>query len=218
MILLEGLRLADADRRLGHLDEERLDRVVSTVDELVAQLEANDLEVTDLPPPDLSSSPGAAIAIEQASAQHRAIEEKAGPPRSVLCIPGSGKLDTAAALILAYLLRHRDIGALAEETDALSTSKIFSLDMTDTSLACVCYVGQPSITKVQDAVRRLNKKNAEARIFLALFATEAAAPSIGAVGAAIAGGSFRTSLEAIIQAASEHRGEAAANPKDVVAG
>jgi hypothetical protein len=37
-ILLEGLRLAEADRRLGHLDEERLDRVASTVDELVADL------------------------------------------------------------------------------------------------------------------------------------------------------------------------------------
>jgi hypothetical protein len=30
MILLEGLRLTEADRRLGHLDEERLDRVAST--------------------------------------------------------------------------------------------------------------------------------------------------------------------------------------------
>jgi hypothetical protein len=55
----------------------------------------------------MSSSPGAATAIEQASTQHQIIEEKAGPPRAVLCIPGSGKLDTAAALILAYLLRHR---------------------------------------------------------------------------------------------------------------
>ena len=218
-ILLEGLRLADADRRLGHLDEERLDRIVSTVDELMTHLEAHhDVRAADLPPPDMSFSPGAAIAFEQARAQHQLNEEKSEPPRSVLCIPGSSKLDEAAALVLAYLLRHHEIGAMAEEADALSMSKFFSLDMTDTSLACVCYVGQPSITKVQDAVRRLNKKNAEARIFLALFATEAAAPSIGAVGAAIAGGSFRTSLEAIIQAASEHRGEAAANPKDVVAG
>src|SRR5580704_14130799 len=39
-ILLEGLRLAAADRRLGHLDEERLTRIASTVDELVADLEA----------------------------------------------------------------------------------------------------------------------------------------------------------------------------------
>jgi predicted PurR-regulated permease PerM len=66
-ILLEGLRLAEADRRLGHLDEERLDRIASTVEELVADLEAHhETGVTDLPLPDMSSNPGAAIAIEQA--------------------------------------------------------------------------------------------------------------------------------------------------------
>jgi len=175
------------------------------------------VKAADLPPPDISFSPGAAITIEQAKAQRQLVEEKSGSPRSVLCIPGYSKLDEAAALVLAFLLRHHEIGALAAEADALSMSKFFSLDMTDTSLACVCYVGQPSITKVQDAVRRLNKKNAEARILLALLSTEAAAPSIGAVGAAIAGGSFRASLEAIIQAASEHRDDAA-NTKDIVAG
>ena len=174
-VLLEGLKLAEADRRLGHLDEERLNRIASTVDELVADLEAHhDVGVMDLSPPDMSSSPGAAIAIEQARAQRKSIEEESKSPRSVLCIPGSGKLDEAAALVLAYLLRHRGIGAMAEEADALSTSKFFSLDMTDTSLACVCYVGQSSTAKVQDAVRRLSKKKDDARILLALFGTEAA--------------------------------------------
>jgi hypothetical protein len=217
-ILLEGLRLAEADRRLGHLDEERLDRIVSTVDELVAHLEAHHgARAPGLSPPDMSSNPGAAIAIEQARAQRQLIEENSTSPRSVLCIPGSSKLDEAAALVLAYLLRQRDIGALAEETDALSMSKFFSLDMTDTSLACVCYVGQPSITKVQDVVRRLNKKNAEARVLLALFGTESATPSIGAAGATTASGSFRTSLEAIIQTISGHRGDATANSKDIKA-
>jgi len=163
----------------------------------------------------MSSSPGAAIAIEQASTQHQIIEEKGGPPRAVLCIPGSGKLDTAAALILAYLLRHREIGALAEEADVLSTSKIFSLDMTDTSLACVCYVGQPSITKIQDTVRRLKKKNADARILLAFFATEAM-PSMRTVDATVAAGSFGTSLEIIIQAMSAQLGDATVTTKEVV--
>jgi len=206
-ILLKGLRLAETDRRLGHLDEERLDRIASTVDELVADLEAHyDAGGTDLSP-DMSSNPGAAIAIGEARAQRRLIEEKTGSPRSVLCIPGYGKLDEAAAMVLAYLLRQRGIGALAEEADALSTSKFFSLDMTDTSLACVCYVGQPSTGKVQDTVRRLNKKKADAQILFALLGTDAAAPSIGAVGATIARGSFGTALEAIIQTVSGQRDE-----------
>jgi hypothetical protein len=144
------------------------------------------------------------------------IEEKTRSPRSVLCIPGSGKLDEAAALVLAYMLRHRGIGAMAEEADALSMSKFFSLDMTDTSLACVCYVGQPSTAKIQDAVRRLNKKNADARILLGLFGTEAATPATGAVGAAVAGGSFGAALEAIIQATSERRDDASVGTKDII--
>jgi hypothetical protein len=217
-ILLEGLRLAEADRRLGHLDEERLDRVVSTVDQLMADLEAHRaVGVTDLQPPDISSNPGAAIAFEQARAERQLIEEKSRSPRSVLCIPGSGKLDEAAALVLAYMLRNRGIGALAEEADALSMSKFFSLDLTDTSLACVCYLGQPSTTKIQDAVRRLNKKKADACILLALFGTEAATPSISVVGEIVARGSFGTALKAIVQATSEQCGDVTAVTKDTIA-
>ena len=195
-ILLEGLKLAEADRRLGHLDEERLNRIASTVDELVADLEVHHVGVMDLPPLDMSSNPGAAIAIEQARAQRKLLEEENRSPRSVLCLPGSGKLDEAAALVLAYLLRHRGIGAMAEEADALSMSKFSSLDMTDTSLACVCYIGQPSNAKIQDVVRRLSKKNAGTRILLALFGSEAG--TTGAVGAAVSCGSFGATSKAIL--------------------
>jgi len=115
------------------------------------------------------------------------------------------------------LLRHRGNGALAEEADALSMSKFFSLDMTDTSAACICCVSQLSTTKIQDAVRRLNKKNADVRILLALFGTEAAMPSIAAVGATVAGASFGTVAEAIVQATSEQRNDATGNTKDIIA-
>ena len=40
-ILLKGLRLAEVDNRLGHLDEERLNRIVATVSELVSDLETH---------------------------------------------------------------------------------------------------------------------------------------------------------------------------------
>jgi predicted PurR-regulated permease PerM len=205
-ILLEGLKLAEADRRMGHLDEERLDRIASTVDELVADLEVHHVGVMDLPPLDMSSNPGAAIAIEQARAQRKLLEEESRSPRSVLCLPGSGKLDEAAALVLAYLLRYRGIGAMAEEADALSMSKFSSLDMTDTSLACVCYIGQPSNAKIQDVVRRLSKKNAGTRILLALFGSEAG--TTGAVGAAVSCGSFCATSEAILQATNQVGSEA----------
>jgi predicted PurR-regulated permease PerM len=217
-ILLEGLRLAEADRRLGHLDDERLNRIAQTVDELVADLEANhEVRVMDGPSIDMSASPGAALAIEEARTQRRLAEERSRPPRSVLCIPGSGKLDEAAALVLAYLLRHRGIGAMAEEADALSTSKFFSLDMTDTALACVCYVGQPSTAKMQDVVRRLGRKNADARILLALFGAEATTPTIRAAGADVSRGSFGVTLEAIMQATAGQSGNRTVDVKDIAA-
>lgn len=207
-ILMEGLRLAEADRLLGHLDEERLNRIASTVRELVADLEAQH-DSGDAPSLDLSANPGAVIAIEQTMAQRRSSEENRGPSRAVLCIPGSDKLDEAAALVLAYLLRHRGIGAAAEEADALSMSKFFSLDMEDTSLACVCYVGRPSNAKTQATVRRFNKKKFDVRILLALFGSEATTPPVDAAVAMVSRGSFSTALSAIIQATSEQCDDAA---------
>jgi predicted PurR-regulated permease PerM len=160
-ILLKGLRLAEADRQLGHLDEDRLNRVVSTVEELVAELEAHHDVATEPGPPDLSASPGAAIAFEQARSQHALIQEQRTLSSSVICIPGAGRLDEAPALVLAQLLRHRGIEATAEKANALSMSKLFSLELADTTLACVCYLSQPSNAKIQHTVRGLSKRTAE---------------------------------------------------------
>jgi len=215
-ILLEGLRLAEADRRLGHLDEERLNRITQTVNELVADLEAHhDAGAMDIPSLDMSANPGAAIAIEQAIANRAPVEERTAASRSVLCIPGSGKLDEAAALVLSYLLRHRDVGAVAEAADALSMSKFFSLDMTETSLACICYVDQPSTAKIQATVRRLNKKKFDTHILLALFGSEVTAPPIGDVVAMVSCGSFSAALNAIVQATAEQRDTAAVETKNI---
>jgi len=203
-ILLKGLRLAEADRQLGHLDEDRLNRIVSTVEELVAELEAHhDVGATEPGSPDLSFSPGAAIAIEQAISQHALIQEQQISPPSVACIPGAGRLDEAAALVLAQLLRHRGIGATAEKTSALSMSKLFSLELANTALACVCYLSQPSTAKIQHTVRGLSRTIDGGRILLTLLGTEVAKPVESVSGALVTSGSFGATLEAIVQVTSE---------------
>jgi hypothetical protein len=106
---------------------------------------------------------------------------------------------------------------MAEEADALSTSKFFSLDMTDTALACVCYVGQPSTAKMQDVVRRLGKKNADACTLLALFGAEATTPTIRAAGADVSRGSFGVTLEAIMQATAGQSDNRTVDVKDIAA-
>jgi hypothetical protein len=211
-ILLKGLKLAEADRQLGHLDEDRLNRVVSTVEELVAELEAHrDVGATEPGPPDLSSSPGAAIAIEHARSQDALIQEQRVSSPSVVCIPGAGRLDEAAALVLAQLLRHRGIGAIAEKASDLS--RFFSLELADTALACVCYLGQPSTAKIQHTVRGLNRRTDGTRILLALLGTEAAKSVEHATTALVTSGSFGATLEAIVQATSEQPIDASGRAK-----
>jgi AI-2E family transporter len=98
-IVLSGLRLADADARLGRLDDERLDRVVATVNEAVDDLETHEdrLIVADAETDDRS-----ALARLQAieDPEVLAVSDRWKMPRAVLCIPGSSKLDEAAALVL----------------------------------------------------------------------------------------------------------------------
>jgi predicted PurR-regulated permease PerM len=173
-ILLEGLRLAEVDNRLGHLNEERLDGIVATVGELVADLETHhDVEATNVTTSDVGSNLGALAALEQTNNKPVLVPEKWKSPRSVLCIPGSTKLDEAAALILAQIMRRRGFGAVAEKADALSMSKFFSLDLADTSLACVCYVDRPSNAKIQYAFGG-SPKRAAAQAYCLLFSAQTA--------------------------------------------
>jgi predicted PurR-regulated permease PerM len=217
-ILLKGLRLAEVDNRLGHLSEERLDRIVVTVGELVADLETHhDVEATDVTTSDVGSTLGALVPIEQTNDKPVLVPEKWRSPRSVLCIPGSTKLDEAAALVLAQIMRRRGFGAAAEKADALSMSKFFSLDLTDPLIVCVCYVDRPSSAKIQYAVRRLAKKNSNVGILLAFLGTDNATPVESAFGAHVAKGSFEDVLAALIRATSEQGCEATIDTKDIVA-
>jgi predicted PurR-regulated permease PerM len=202
-ILLKGLRLAEADRQLGHLDEDRINRVVSTVEELVAELETHhDVAAPEHRSPDLSSSPGAAIALELTSSRDALIQEQPTSTLSVVCIPGAGRLDEATALVLAQLLRNRGMKATAERADALSMSKLLSLELSNTALVCVCYLSQPSAAKIQHAVRGLSRRIDGTRILFALLGTEAVEPAENASNALVTGGSFAAASEAILQVTS----------------
>jgi predicted PurR-regulated permease PerM len=202
-ILLNGLRLAASDSRLGHLDDERLERILAAVSELTNDLDAHDdVQTTEVESASASGGRlGALVAIEQADKKTTTIPEEWKSLRSVLCIPGSSRLDEAAALVLAQMLRRRGFGAVAEKADALSMSRLLSLDLADTSLACICYVEQPSSAKIQYAVRRLGKKKPGVRIILALLGAETGAP-VQSAGPDVAEGPFSIALGAIGEAAS----------------
>ena len=197
-ILLQGLELAAADNRLGHLDDERIARILATVSELTIDLDTHD----DVPEPetgarDDASGLSALVAKEDAGEASAPISPQWTSPRSILCIPGSSQLDEAAALALAQILRRRGYGAIAEKADALSMSKLFSLDVSDASLICICYVERPSRARIQYAARRLIKKGHGAPVILAFLGGEPASVAEPVNGATVIQGPFKAVVEAI---------------------
>jgi predicted PurR-regulated permease PerM len=214
-ILLNGLRLAEADVRLGRLDRERIDRVLATVSEVVDDLEAHE----DRPPPEADAAdmrsnlarlePVADLELTTA------LLDRWQRPGAVLCIPGSGKLDEAAALVLAQLLKRRGIGAISETADALSMSRFFSLDLSQAAAFCICYVGKPSDAMIQYTVRRLSKKSKGGRIIIALLGNESDAVTPGTVDITTVVGNFGSVVDTIAQTAIESSRLAEASKPEV---
>ncbi len=129
-------------------------------------------------------------------------------PRAVLCIPSSSKLDEAAALVLAQMLRRRGLAAAAETADALSLSRFFALDLSNSSLFCLCYVDNPSSAKIHYAVRRLRKRSSGAPIMVALLSSEADASAAKTEGAVTIAGNFAGTVKSIVESAIGNAGRA----------
>jgi predicted PurR-regulated permease PerM len=210
-ILTGGLGLAAADNRLGHLDAERLDRITATVRELVDDLDGHeDVQVVEAAFSKLDS-PLAALVDVGSDEDETSIPRAWQAPRSILCIPGFSKLDEAAAIVLAQLLRRRGYGASAEQYDAMSVARFFSLDLTGTELVCICYADRPSRAKLQYAVRRLTKKTKSAYV-MALFLGPAAEELEKVPELAATTKTFATAIDAVEQKLVEAATASASEP------
>jgi predicted PurR-regulated permease PerM len=213
-IMLPGLRLAEADARLGRLDGERIDRILATVNEVVDDLDSHEDQLPEADPVDTRS--------DLARLEPLADAETAAPlpklwqqPGAVLCIPGSGKLDEAAALVLVQMLKRRGIGGAAETADALSMSRFFSLDLSQPAALCVCYTGKPSDAIIQYTVRRLSKKSRGGRIIIALLGDVSDAVTPGTIDITTVLGNFSEIADSIGEMAIEKPRLAAPDPSRV---
>ena len=112
--------------------------------------------------------------------------------KRVLCVPGRDLLGEAFALIIAQLVSRDGIGARAEDRDALSISRIFSLDTEDVGLVCLCFIGETTSAQIHYAVRRLRRKMPQAFIMLTLIGSSSAFDEQFMSSAGI--GSIQTSL------------------------
>jgi predicted PurR-regulated permease PerM len=172
VVLVESLKLAQADSGRGLLDEERRLRIRDAVAEIVDDLDAHEDRISPAAEsdPEADEAPLAQITrVEDAMAKPaEALPARWRTGTPVLCVPGLGLLDEAVALMITQLVQRRGIGARAEQADALAISRIFSLDTKDAALICVCYVENVTSAQIRYAIRRLRRKAPHAYILVTL--------------------------------------------------
>jgi hypothetical protein len=154
-VAVKGLGLAQLDVNRGELDHERRVQIKEAVDAVVDDLSdhpspgEDDLETDGVAPS------GSGVAAEW---------EPNGEQRGVLCIAGRGSLDEAVAAMLAQLLTKAGIGARVVPNSAVSTPNLAQLDMTGARMVCLSYLEPGDFTHARYLVRRLRRKQADARI------------------------------------------------------
>ncbi len=170
-VLIEGLRLAQADAERGLLDDDLKLRIRDAVAEIVDDLgDHQDKVVAPAEPEDTDATPLAQLdqAEKSPSPSVRELPPRWRTQKPVLCIPGLGLLDETVALMVAQLVERQGIGARAEQADALSMTRVFGLDTKEVALICLCYVENATSAQVRYAVRRLRRKAPSAIILVAL--------------------------------------------------
>lgn len=94
--------------------------------------------------------------------------------KPVLCVPGLGRLDECAVLIVADALRREGINARV-------TGAQTGIENDEASSICLCYIENVSKARLDYAVRKLSKKSPAARIVVCLLSdiepTEASSAS-----------------------------------------
>jgi predicted PurR-regulated permease PerM len=170
-ILLPALRLAAADANKGQLDIDRMERIRDTVAETIDDLASHEDQVEADRLDDADSSKE--FPLSQLQSVEAALESDSLPPRwrvgrPVICIPGRGLLDEAAAMLVAHLLERRGVGAGAEPAGALSMSRLSNWEPAGIELVCLCYVESVSVAQIRYAVRRIRRKTPSAVAVVAL--------------------------------------------------
>jgi predicted PurR-regulated permease PerM len=167
-ILMGALRLAWADSERGRLDQQEAERIRSIVSELVEDLESHN-DSRNAPSED-GVPPGKLKQAEEIVSAKASPSPPINPAKgTVFCIPGLGLLDETVAMPLAQLLRREGISAEAKETETLSMSKLFALDLKDVALICLCYLEHATPAQLHYTSRRLRRKAPGVPILVGIF-------------------------------------------------
>jgi hypothetical protein len=150
-ILLGALRLAEADAALGRLDDVRLENIHETVSEIledIASYESNEERAAG----EGQIEKGRVINLDA---------RKLGKP--VFCIPGLGRLDDCAAMIVADALKREGYHARVSGADT-------EIDAGNADTVCVCFLGEVSEARAAFTVRKLSRTVEAANVIICAFA------------------------------------------------
>jgi predicted PurR-regulated permease PerM len=167
-VALAGLKLAERDAERGSLDQDNLENIDATVDEMMDNL-------TDFEPRrwfrkvqvEVEEAPGGLASLtsieqEEEIDQLPILEGALAPgwevEDAVLCIGGRTPLDEAAGRMLAAVLQRQGLKARSLPSDAISAAHIVSLEASKTKLVCLSYLGTgANAAHVRYLVRRLRR-------------------------------------------------------------
>ena len=221
-VALKGLQLAANDSARGVLTAVQLTNIRHSIQTLIDELD----DYEDKDPVTSSDVEGAATTpsrLEQDLPRHPApgdaapvaLPEAWQGKAPVLCVAGRGPLDEAAASMLSQLLHKNGIQARVLRHDAISRSRIGSLDGAGVQMICLCYLelfGTPS--HLRYLLRRLRQSFPRARLLVGLWPADQAILTDdrlrAAVGADVYTSSWREAVEACLDAARAEAEPAAA--------
>jgi hypothetical protein len=139
--------LAEADAAQGRLDDVRLENIHETVSEIIEDIASHET--------------GEAKATGDAPARKAKIvnidARKLGKP--VFCIPGLGRLDDCAALIVADALKREGFNARVSGADT-------EIDAGNADTICVCFLEEVSGARLSFTVRKFARRVPSATIIV----------------------------------------------------
>ena len=179
-VLLGALKLAQGDLDRGRLDPERIANIATCVDELLEDLIELD-QSEELR--DKKAEAGDAGKITNIV---RLPDRDQG--RTIVTLPGVGKLDRQAALIAAFIVAREGFKTAVPEQSAPSLA-----DFANAATICVCQVSSLNDSLQRYTMRRLRRTAATQPVIIAAFGKHPQHDSPGA-------DPIVTSLEALIDA------------------
>ena len=153
-ILLGALRLAEGDATLGRLDDVRLENIHKTVSEIVEDLAAHEV-ATGNATAEGKSGKGKVVNIDARTFG-----------RFVFCLPGLGRLDDCAALIVADSLKRQGV-------DARITGATTAIEADNAESICVCFLEDVTEARTDFTRRKLSRVAPSAKVVVCLLGKRA---------------------------------------------